>query len=395
MHDYKHSSRYELGAEPPNPSRLHHPGLAANTVAPDQSRVDADDGDPYARLPKDVVEGKVLAVSTSALSRAVLQQTVEVDRPPTPSWVTHPPKDAGVVVAQEATHESLAVADSKGPLPDEPTINISGELLSGEPKDAAPPDDTPQDPPIDKPPTEGAETADQPDPNVDVYEAKRCKILVSRDHGDPELIERLQREDGDFSSWPRIPTDQLKLYNKDREVDPRYFAKFRTDADDYRDELDRGIRKGWIKAEHIPEYEPVDIALRDPRVEFAIANQVERLLDDPEVQATAIEFGYKSISIVKPAASVQDRATGDITMIYPMVQGKAGLETVEGGPTIAMQKENLRNLSDELLVLFGDHGIMPMDLNERQFMIRKDEQGNEHLLLIDPERYYFTTLDIW
>jgi hypothetical protein len=268
---------------------------------------------------------------------------------------------------------------------------ITGHHTADKPEETNGGTDVPADPPVDESPAEGIEVAGEPEPNVDIYETEKCRILVSREHGDPRLAERLQEEDGDFSSWSRPEdTPSWKKHYQDDPDDPTYYAKVRTvdSMNKYNQHVRDLIAQGRATKEHISQYAQIQNSLADPSQEFLIADEVERILATPEARqiVTTAKYTFASIGVVKPVAAVENRQTGDITVVYPMQNGRHGLQKTDESEGLPPGLYNsLKSITKQLWDVFQANGIQPNDLTVHQWMIETDGAGRKHLRLIDLE----------
>jgi hypothetical protein len=250
--------------------------------------------------------------------------------------------------------------------------------------------DSPQDPPIDKPPADALEAADEPEPNVDEYKALGITVLVSREHIDPRLTERLLQENGDFSGWAHVPdAPSDKDYYQDRPDDPEYFAKTRSinTVDRYVREIERMIDAAQPPSEDSDHLIQTRKSILDVRQEFLIADDAERLLATAQVQELAEYYHYKSVTVIKPVAAVENRYADKTTVVYPMQHIDPDLQVSDAMPDSVYQ--DLVELTYELRDMFERHGIAPVDLSPKQCLILVDENGDRHLKLGDLERYYY------
>jgi hypothetical protein len=89
-------------------------------------------------------------------------------------------------------------------------------------------------------------------------------------------------------------------------------------------------------------------------------------------------------------AAVENRQTGDITVVYPMQNGRHGLQKTDESEGLPPGLYNsLKSITKQLWDVFQANGIQPNDLTVHQWMIETDGAGRKHLRLIDLEQYYY------
>jgi hypothetical protein len=381
MHENRRFVEREIDMRPPDRPRPVHSGSVAE-IAASHRRVDPDHDDPYSSAAP-ITE----ATPNKVAGTIAVRNAVEV--PVSTPFIKdrHSADSIPEPAAKEPKNETVEEMAT-------PQV-VTGHHTADKPEETNGGTDVPADPPVDESPAEGIEVAGEPEPNVDIYETEKCRILVSREHGDPRLAERLQEEDGDFSSWSRPEdTPSWKKHYQDDPDDPTYYAKVRTvdSMNKYNQHVRDLIAQGRATKEHISQYAQIQNSLADPSQEFLIADEVERTLATPEARqiVTTAKYTFASIGVVKPVAAVENRQTGDITVVYPMQNGRHGLQKTDESEGLPPGLYNsLKSITKQLWDVFQANGIQPNDLTVHQWMIETDGAGRKHLRLIDLEQYYY------
>lgn len=111
--------------------------------------------------------------------------------------------------------------------------------------------------------------------------------------------------------------------------------------------------------------------------ELTLVPKVKQILQTPEAQRFAKDYGYEGIKLVEPLLGLIERSTGNKFMVFPFVAGK---EWEKSSPARFDIDENLVK---KLRAIFEAHGISPIDLAGKQILI-----DGKTMYLLDTEIYY-------
>ncbi len=113
--------------------------------------------------------------------------------------------------------------------------------------------------------------------------------------------------------------------------------------------------------------------------EMTLAKDIRSIVSSEEIQTVFMRSGVQAIDYIEPLMGIIDKNTGDKFIIYKFANGD---KLVDSFLTDADRNKIVR-ATRRLEVVISDKNIIPHDLQTRQFLIEKDENGGVLLHLVD------------